>query len=77
MNQQMDGNSFSLPGLGGGGRGLADNGLLVTGRTYGDDAVPNTGGGGGGVRDSYAGAGPAYTRAGNGGSGIVIVRYAI
>jgi hypothetical protein len=32
-----------------------------------------TGGGGGGVRDSY-GPGP-YGRAGNGGSGVVVIRY--
>jgi hypothetical protein len=34
------------------------------------DGVPNTGGGGGGTRDNQ----PPY-RAGNGGSGIVIIRY--
>ena len=36
------------------------------------DATPNTGGGGGGHLNAYQYGG----RAGNGGSGIVIIRYA-
>jgi hypothetical protein len=73
MNNQTASSYFSNGGAGGGGRGYADNGLAVGGSTHGEDGASNTGGGGGGVRDSYGGA--AYTRAGNGGSGIVIIRY--
>jgi len=47
------------PGLGGGGKGRYGRG--------GDDGVANTGGGGGGTQSAYA--------SGNGGSGIVIIRY--
>jgi hypothetical protein len=68
--------NFSAGGNGGGARGLGDLGQSVTGTTNGDDADINTGGGGGGVRDFYSGTN-YYTRAGNGGSGIVIVRYQI
>ena len=61
-------------GLGGGGRGFADNGQQRGGGTTGENGQPNTGGGGGGVRDYYSG-GSLYGRAGNGGSGIIIVKY--
>jgi hypothetical protein len=82
MNNQTAAQFFSLGGLGGGGRGLADNGVLVlgTGMFTGEDGQPNTGGGGGGVRDVYGTPftnSIFYQRAGNGGSGIVIVRYPI
>jgi hypothetical protein len=63
-----------LGGAGGGGDGYADNGAQFTGGTTGGDAVINTGGGGGGIRDTYA-PGLGYTRAGNGASGIVALRY--
>jgi hypothetical protein len=69
------GAGFSLGGAGGGGRGFQNNGQGLNGTTHGDDGAPNTGGGGGGVRDTYSG-GPNYSRSGNGGSGICIVRYA-
>lgn len=75
MNQQTDAGSFSNGGAGGGGRGYGDNGGVLGGSNHGEDGAPNTGGGGGGVRDVYGGG--AYTRAGNGGSGILIIRYQI
>jgi hypothetical protein len=82
MNNQTGAQFFSLGGVGGGGRGLADNGVAVlgAGRFTGEDGQPNTGGGGGGVRDVYGTPftnSIFYQRAGNGGSGIVIVRYPI
>jgi hypothetical protein len=55
-------------GLGGGGTGYYAG---VTGNTD-IDAVANTGGGGGGGRDNLV---SGVSRAGNGGSGIVIIRY--
>jgi hypothetical protein len=61
-------------GNGGGGRGFANNGQALGGGTTGGDGTVNTGGGGGGVRDRYDGSN-AYIRAGNGGSGIILVRY--
>jgi hypothetical protein len=64
-----------LGGIGGGGEGYANNGAEYGSGTTGGDAVINTGGGGGGVRDRYNGS-SSYTRAGNGASGIVILRYA-
>jgi hypothetical protein len=73
----MDGprTDFSLGGLGGGGRGFGNWAFPVAGLTAGENGETNTGGGGGGVRDNYNGPSGAYTRAGNGGSGIVIIRY--
>jgi hypothetical protein len=59
-------------GNGGGGRGFANNGTELGGGTTGGDGTVNTGGGGGGVRD-----GAPYTRAGNGGSGIILIRYLV
>ena len=55
-------------GLGGGGTGFAAG---VTGTTA-MDGTANTGGGGGGARDNTI---SGVFRAGNGGSGIVIIRY--
>lgn len=55
-------------GLGGGGTG-GDGGVGSAA-----DAQANRGGGGGGTRDSVI---SGTTRAGNGGSGIVIIRYAL
>jgi hypothetical protein len=75
MNNQTTAGFFSAGGLGGGGRGLADNGQVQFGINRGDDGIANTGGGGGGVRDTSQ-PGVAYVRAGNGGSGIVVLRYA-
>ncbi|WP_024327281.1 glycine-rich domain-containing protein [Thioalkalivibrio sp. AKL19] len=60
-----------LGGLGGGGagRGDAEHGQ------DGEPGVPNTGGGGGGIgREASSGD---YTKGGAGGSGIVVVRYAL
>lgn len=74
MNNQTTVGYFSNGGNGGGGKGLADNGSVQLSINRGDDGVTNTGGGGGGVRDTYQ-SGSAYVRAGNGGSGIVIIRY--
>lgn len=56
-------------GLGGGGRGLPPG---YTGTTTVADGTANTGGGGGGGCDNVI---SGSTRAGNGGSGIVIVKY--
>jgi hypothetical protein len=67
-------NAFAAGGLGGGGRGFGNNGEFFTNKPHGEHAQPNTGGGGGGVRDRYNDVND-YTSAGNGGSGIVIVRY--
>ena len=54
-------------GLGGGGYGQ------IAGTTTADvDGVAGTGGGGGGARDGVVGG---VNRAGNGGSGVVVVRY--
>lgn len=61
-------------GIGGGGDGYGNNGQTFTGTTTGGDGLANTGGGGGGVRDRYNGS-SSYTRAGNGGSGIILIRY--
>jgi hypothetical protein len=72
-NNQTNATSFSIGGAGGGARGLADNGSIF-GLTVGEDGQPNTGGGGGGIRDVFN-PGQLYPRAGNGGSGVVIVRY--
>jgi hypothetical protein len=70
-----------LGGSGVGGTGFGNSGMNVStayggGTTHGGDATVNTGSGGGGVRDTYNGS-TNYTRAGNGSSGIVIVRYAV
>jgi hypothetical protein len=61
-------------GIGGGGDGYANNGSEYGAGTTGGDGLENTGGGGGGVRDRYDGSN-SYTRAGNGGSGIILIRY--
>lgn len=66
----------SYGGRGGGAKGYSNYGYYHKGLTTGDDAISNTGGGGGGVRDFYNGS-TNYTRAGNGGSGIIIVRYKV
>ena len=60
------------PSLGGGGRGGGGSGATLTSAQV--DGVINTGGGGGGTQDGVV---AGTTRAGNGGSGIVIIRYAI
>lgn len=72
-NNQRTEASYSVGGAGGGGRGFADNGDQF-GFSTGENGVTNTGSGGGGVRDTSNGS-TSYPRAGNGGSGIVIVRY--
>ena len=69
--------NISSGGQGGGGRGVGNKGASFIGGTTGEDGNANTGGGGGGVRDRYdTNNSNAYTRAGNGGSGIIIIRYA-
>ena len=55
-------------GNGGGGHGWGDSGSTIS---YQNNGTANTGGGGGGHRDYPSVDGPA----GNGGSGIVIIRY--
>ena len=70
-------NTLIPGGLGGGGRGVGDNGQAVLGTTFGDPGTNGLGGGGGGCRDWYQ-TSPSYqyyTRAGDGGSGVVILRY--
>lgn len=57
-------NSFGNPGLGGGG--IGGNGSSPAG-----DGLPNTGAGGGGA----GGAGSTSRKGGDGGSGVVIIRY--
>ena len=57
-------------GIGGGGRG----GPAATSRGAGTPGTINTGGGAGGA-SRYDDAGPPYYQGGNGGSGIVIIRY--
>lgn len=73
-------------GLGGGGSSSGNNWRRTfdaynnsTNTCRGDDGRPNTGGGGAGVRDRDEGqpGNPAFNGGGNGGSGIVIIRYAI
>jgi len=60
--------TFFVPGgIGGGGAGLASGSTSTI-----IDGTPNTGGGGGGGQDNTI---SGVARAGNGGSGIVIVRY--
>ena len=69
------GGNWSGNGVGGAG-GLGGGGAGSTG--HGGDGQPNTGGGGGGTERadrSNGGYGPPYYCGGNGGSGIVIVRY--
>jgi hypothetical protein len=60
------------PSLGGGGRGGGGPATSLTSAQV--DGQTNTGGGGGGTQDGVI---SGTTRAGNGGSGIVIIRYAI
>jgi hypothetical protein len=67
-------NTLIPGGLGGGGRGVGNNGQAVLGTEYGDFGTNGLGGGGGGVRDYYVGT-TYYIRAGDGGSGVVILRY--
>jgi hypothetical protein len=63
-------NVIAAGGNGGGGRGGT---VITAGSNNAQDGVANTGGGGGGGDIGTDGYPP--TRAGNGGSGIVIVRY--
>ena len=58
-------------GMGNGGGGT---GLIANNTSTAIDGIPNTGGGGGGGRDGLI---DGTYRAGNGGSGIVIIRYAV
>jgi len=65
-------------GLGGGGRGIGNDGQSVFGTQYGDPGQNGRGGGGGGCRDFYAqpySNATYYIRAGDGGSGVVILKY--
>jgi hypothetical protein len=59
-------NAQSSGGLGGGGQGVSDRSPI---RSSNINATPNTGGGGGGGSEQFI--------AGNGGSGIIIIRYPI
>ena len=64
-----------LPGFGqsGGGNGFQE----IRGSSYqAGNGAPNTGGGGGGA-SQYLSALNCYSKGGNGGSGIVIIRYSI
>ena len=62
-------------GTGGGGNGGRNNPATPTAaQAYGTNATTNTGGGGGGA-SSAAGTPTNYSDGGNGGSGIVIIRY--
>jgi len=62
---------FRLPSTPGGGIGRTESGLLTAADI---DGVANTGGGGGGGKDNNI---AGTQRAGNGGSGVVILRYPI
>jgi hypothetical protein len=71
-------NTLIPGGLGGGGRGVGNDGQAVLGTQYGDPGTNGLGGGGGGCRDFYAtpySNATYYIRAGDGGSGVVILRY--
>ncbi|GMQ31161.1 glycine-rich domain-containing protein [Algoriphagus confluentis] len=57
-------NSIGIPGVGGGGTG-------GNGTTRAGNGLPNTGAGGGGA----GGSGSTSRKGGNGGSGVVIIRY--
>ena len=57
-----------------GGNGGGGTGLIANNTSTAIDGIPNTGGGGGGGRDGLI---DGTYRAGNGGSGIVIIRYAV
>jgi hypothetical protein len=59
-------NAQSSGGVGGGGQGVSDRSPI---RSSNINATPNTGGGGGGGSEQFI--------AGNGGSGIIIIRYPI
>jgi hypothetical protein len=61
--------TLSIGGLGGGGRGGR---YVDTNGVAGLDGLPNTGGGGGG-----AWAGNVQEQAGLGGTGVVLIRYAV
>ena len=67
------GNTQGLGGIGGGGNGNPDSG---SGHVPGSDGAPNTGGGAGGSGATTSNDGDR-TRAANGGSGIIIIRYRI
>ena len=67
---QQTGSTLYAGGTGSGGSGGGGAGAALTSAQA--DGVANTGGGGGGTQDSTVGG---VYRAGNGGSGIVIVRY--
>jgi len=67
--------SALIPGSGGGGKGRTK--LVGTGNfNSSDNGVENTGGGGGGGGESGAGGGDANV-GGDGGKGIVMIRYAL
>lgn len=76
-NQQTDAASVTATVLGGGGRGCGDNCKPAFGYDHGEDGQSNTGGGGGGTRDLQQSGGAYVRRAGNGGSGIIVIRYNI
>ena len=60
----------ALGGLGGGGKGGGGSRINQgTGNLIGEDGKPNTGGGGGGTLSSRS------VKGGDGGSGIVVIRY--
>jgi len=72
------GNGPTATVAGGGGRGTGNNSWAVFGTVHIEDGQENTGGGGGGGRDTTGGgpSGSTYLlRAGNGGSGIIYIRY--
>lgn len=60
-------------GIGGGGDGSTTDGSTIK---SGKDGMENTGGGGGGAGGYTMGAPSVRTKGGNGGSGVVIIRYA-
>lgn len=63
------GNGYASPA----GGGIGASGVTSGGATAGGSASANTGGGGGGATDDVEGSGIG----GNGGSGIIVIRYAI
>jgi hypothetical protein len=75
VNADTDSISSGEPGNGGQGGGGA--GGSKTGSASGIDATPNTGSGGGGGSNFINDLNTNFAIGGNGGSGIVIVRYAL
>ena len=63
-----------LGGIGGGGTGFADQTSTTVGP--GQNGAPNTGGGGG-AQANQTGSGGALVGRGDGGSGVVIIRYRV